>query len=257
MTDCKNSFGNARLRFHAVLCTCLAVSATAGGTAHPSDPPKGVPVGYRLVYSQDFETPAALRDFEFSYPPGWRLTTRDKNTALECFGKHRYRPKVRSPFIIGLLSGWQFGDFVLEADLRQTGRDYGHRDMCLFFGFRDTARFYYCHLATRADPHAHNIFVVNDSPRTRIADHTTAGIDWGRNAWRHVRLVRRLSDGLIAVYFEDMTTPVMTARDRTHGMGAIGFGSFDDSGMIDNIRVYAPAAAETKTRFFRSVSVKE
>lgn len=238
----------------AGVCTGRIVLAREGA---PDKLPVGIPAGYRLVYSQDFETAQALNDFEFTYPAGWRLTPKGETTALEFFGKHRYRPKVRSPFIIGLLSRRQFGDFVLDADLLQTGRDYGHRDMCIFFGFRGPTRFYYCHLATRADPHAHNIFIVNDAPRTRIAEHTTAGIDWGRNVWRHVRVVRRLADGLIQVYFDDMTTPIMTARDRTHGVGNIGFGSFDDSGMIDNVRIYAPSVTATEKRFFPSVSRKK
>jgi hypothetical protein len=53
-----------------------------------------------------------------------------------------------------------------------------------------------------------------------------------------VRLERKASDGTIRVFFDDMSTPVMTANDRTHGAGAIGFGSFDDTGKIANIRVW-------------------
>lgn len=32
----------------------------------------------------------------------------------------------------------------------------------------------------------------------------------------------------------------MTAVDRTFGMGQLGFGSFDDIGNFDDIRIYAP-----------------
>lgn len=213
--------------------------------------PEGIPSGYRLVYSQDFEGEDALSDFEFTYPAGWRIAAKGDTHCLEFFGRHQYRPKVRSPFTIGLLSGWRFGDMVLEADVLQTGRDYGHRDMCFFFGFRDAGNFYYCHLATKADQHAHNIFVVKDAPRTKIADRTTSGIDWGRDVWHRVRLVRRVEEGLIEVYYDDMTTPIMVAEDTTHGVGSVGFGSFDDSGMVDNVRIYAPSAERHDERFFR------
>ncbi len=36
------------------------------------------------------------------------------------------------------------------------------------------------------------------------------------------RIVRKVADGLIQVYFEDMTTPAMTAQDKTFGHGSIG-----------------------------------
>ena len=32
----------------------------------------------------------------------------------------------------------------------------------------------------------------------------------------------------------------MRATDTTFGMGRVGFGSFDDTGRISNIRLYAP-----------------
>ncbi len=45
---------------------------------------------------------------------------------------------------------------------------------------------------------------------------------------------------------------IMSAEDRTFGVGWLGFGSFDDTGKVDNIRVWAPVAAELKSApFFR------
>jgi hypothetical protein len=134
-----------------------------------------------------------------------------------------------------------FGDFILECDLMQTGREYGHRDMCLFFGYESPSRFYYAHIATAADDHAHNVFVVNEKPRTKIARETTKGVNWGLNVWHRVRLERTLADGLIKVYFDDLEKPIMVAEDRTFGAGYIGFGSFDDTGMISNIRIWGPS----------------
>jgi hypothetical protein len=42
----------------------------------------------------------------------------------------------------------------------------------------------------------------------------------------------------------------MTAEDKTFGAGYIGFGSFDDTGMVDNIRIWAPSAETKKAPFF-------
>ena len=48
-----------------------------------------------------------------------------------------------------------------------------------------------------------------------------------------------------------MTKPIMMAEDKTFGAGHIGFGSFDDTGKIDNIRIWGPAVETKKTDFFK------
>ena len=212
------------------------------GTLKAADGPvsSGIPQGYNLVYEQTFDQPAALQDFVVSDPAAWRHTVSNKITAFELAQQSQYKTIVRSPFNIALLADKVVGDFVLEADLIQTGKEYGHRDMCLFFGFKSPTNFYYAHLATAADEHAHNIFIVNGAPRTKIAKQTTAGVNWGLGVWHKVRLERRLADGAIRVYFDDLAKPIMVAEDKTFGAGHVGFGSFDDTGMVDNIRLWAP-----------------
>lgn len=212
---------------------------------------ENVPLGYEAAYVQTFDSPAALQDFEFTTADKWIFSPHGNGSgALEFTGPGDYQPPVRSPLTIGLIRGRRFGDFILEADLLQTGKEYGHRDMCLFFGFQDPSHFYYVHLASQADDNAHNIFVVNGEPRTNIAERTTEGIDWGSATWHRVRVERRVADGTIRVFFDDMTEPVMVARDRTFGAGLIGFGSFDDSGRIDNIRIAAPVVIGDARTFF-------
>lgn len=207
---------------------------------------------YELAYAQDFDGASAIKDFEFTNPEKWQFDDKGNGSGcLRFLGPGKYKPKVRSPIVIGLISDRMFGDFILEADLLQTGKEYGHRDMCLFYNFQDPSHFYYTHIASAADPHAHNIFIVNDKPRTAIATKTTKGIDWGKNAWHKVRLERKLADGTIKVFYDDMNTPIMTAMDKTFGMGYIGFGTFDDSGKIDNIKIYAPQSKEKRSNFFR------
>jgi hypothetical protein len=98
---------------------------------------------------------------------------------LELVKQSAYQPPFRSPINIALIKGKAFGDFILEADCLQTGKEYGHRDMCLFYGFLSPSRFYYTHLATAADPNAHNCFVVNDAARRNFASHVSKGVDWG------------------------------------------------------------------------------
>ena len=207
--------------------------------------------GFPLIYEQDFEEQEAIREFIFSDPAPWFVTGgKDGGLALEYAGRGEYKPRVRSPMIIGLIDDLVLGDFVLEADVLQTGSEYGHRDMCFFFGFRDSTRFYYIHLASQADPVAHTVHIVNDLPRKGIAKERTDGIRWIDGYWHHIRLERLIGDGDINMYFDDMETPVMVANDKTFLVGYLGFGSFDDSGKIDNIRIWAKESRKKKSDIF-------
>ncbi|MDH5609890.1 MAG: hypothetical protein OEY56_10450 [Cyclobacteriaceae bacterium] len=203
------------------------------------------------------ETPVRIIDFEagdnealFTYTDAsaWKFSNVGNSTVLELSGTSSYEPRVRSPLNIAMLNGVKYASFVLEADLRQTGKEYGHRDMCLFFGIKDASNFYYVHLASQADANAHNIFLVNDEPRRPIATRTTQGIRWG-DGWNKIRLVRDVVTGSIQIYFNDMETPIMEAVDMHFDGGYLGFGSFDDTGMIDNIRIYGTPLSE-QTAFF-------
>lgn len=215
-----------------------------------------IPGDYKLVYTQDFEKPESISDFRFTDPSAWTVSKDAKGGALELVKQSKYSPEVRSPVNIALLKDKLLGDFIVEADLIQTGREYGHRDMCLFFDVQSPKTFYYTHIATKADDHAHNIFIVNEKPRTKIAKKTTEGVNWGLEVWHKVRLERTSSDGSIKVYFDDMNQPLMVAEDKTFPNGFVGFGSFDDTGKIDNIKIWAPGVTEKKTEFYSSAPAK-
>ena len=217
------------------------------GTANAGNLPRG----YNLLYKQSFTGLEDLRDFVMTDAKAWAITTTNGITALDLVTQSKYTPAYRSPFNIALVADSVFTDFVLEADLMQTGKEYGHRDMCLFFGVQDPSHFYYAHVATAADDHAHNIFIVKDAPRIKIARQTTKGVNWGLGIWHKVRLEHKGSDGSVKVFFDDMTKPIMTAEDTTFKSGYVGFGSFDDTGMVDNIKIWGPSAETKKTEFFQ------
>ena len=214
-----------------VMIAALAVAALAAGE---------LPV----VFQEDFEKDGALEKWQPMDPSAWKIATQDGNKVLSMFKGSRYRPPVRSPRNFALIKDLYLGDFVLDLRMQSTTKDYGHRDLCLFFGYQDPSHFYYVHMALRADPHAHSVFIVNGKPRVSLIPlpgrekdkdvFRTKGIVWG-DAWHHVRLVRRVSDGLIEVYFDDMTRPIMRARDKTFAWGRVGVGSFDDTGNYDEI----------------------
>jgi len=208
-----------------------------------------IPSGYKLLYSQNFESPASFKDFVFSDPAAWRLGKDESgNGCLELFGKSRYTPKHRSPFNIALINGREFGDFIMDVELQSTVQPYNHQDMCLFFGFQSTNQFYYAHLAVRPDPNAHNLFIVNDAPRTNFAAEVSNGVVWG-NGWHKVRLQRQGAE--IKVFFDSMTKPALVGRNATFSKGFVGFGSFDDKGKIRNVKIYGTGFDEKQAGFFK------
>jgi hypothetical protein len=196
--------------------------------------------GYDVVFEQRCADATCLHAFVRSDDGKWRMHDGEHAPAMELLGKSDYRPPHRSPHSIALIEGIEVADFDLDVDLLQTGRNYGHRDLCLFFGFQSDRRFYYTHLATKPDPNAHNVFVVDDAPRKNLIEPPAAGIDWGRDVWHHVRVERRIADGTIKVYWDRQREPVLVATDTTFDWGRVGFGSFDDSGLVRNIVLRAP-----------------
>jgi len=185
-----------------------------------------------ILLKEDFENGADR--WEPTDPKGWKVIAVDGGHAYSLAKKSKYKPPHRSPLNFALLRDTEVGDFVLEARVRSTVKDYAHRDLCLFFGYQDADHFYYVHLGKTTDDHANQIFIVDGADRKKISTKTTPGTDWD-DAWRRVKIVRNAADGAIAVYFDNMDEPVMTATDKTFATGRIGVGSFDDLGDFDDV----------------------
>src|SRR5262245_45010655 len=123
---------------------CLTIAASAVA----ADKPVGIPENYQLLYEQTFQQASALQQFVMSDARAWKMAASNDHAALELVTQSQYQPPVRSPVNIALIADKVFGDFILDCELIQTGKEYGHRDMCLFFGFQSPTNFYYAHIAT-------------------------------------------------------------------------------------------------------------
>ncbi|MBX7166198.1 MAG: hypothetical protein K1X74_07600 [Pirellulales bacterium] len=192
-----------------------------------------------LLVREDFSGGADR--WEPTDPAAWEIATTPEGPVYRLARQSKYQPPHRSPVNISLLKDVAPGDFELTVRVHTTARSYGHRDMCLFFGYQDPAHFYYVHFGQRADEHANQIFIVNDAPRKMISQTSNPGTPWTED-WHRLKLVRRVADGTIAVYFDDFDKPAMTAIDKTFLSGRIGLGSFDDTGEFDDLELRgAPA----------------
>lgn len=196
--------------------------------------------GLPLLFQDDFESGKADH-WAPSDPAAWKIAKIGDNHVLSQFQPSKVETPVRSPFNRAMIRDLVVGDCILDVKLQSTIKDYPHRDMCLFFGYQDPAHMYYVHLGKQADDHANQIFIVNNEPRKKISTKSTAGTNWD-DEWHHVRVVRNVESGAIDVYFDDMQNPVMHADDKTFTWGAVGVGTFDDTGNFDDIRLYGKKA---------------
>jgi hypothetical protein len=188
-----------------------------------------------LVFSEDFEKGAER--WQPTDAAAWKITDEGGSKRYHQHQQSKVKTKVRSPFNYSLIKDVVVGDFVLDAKCKSTGKDNAHRDMCLFFGHQDAEHFYYVHIAKKADDRANQIFIVNNKDREKISKSSTDGTPWDDN-WHHVRIVREVESGKIEIYFDDMKKPIMTAIDKTFTHGRVGLGSFDDTGMWDDVKLH-------------------
>lgn len=188
-----------------------------------------------LLLKEDFQGGADR--WEPTDKSAWRIEKQGEQAIYSQFKKRsNYEPPHRSPYNMSLLRDIEVGSFTLTARVKSTHPDYGHRDVCLFFGYQDPAHFYYVHLGKKTDDHANQIFIVDGKPRTKISTRTTPGTPWD-DQWHTVRIERDADKGTIAVYYDDMQTPVMTATNLRFVRGRIGLGSFDDTSAWNHVEL--------------------
>ena len=183
-----------------------------------------------VVFKTDFSS--EYGQWTFSDESAWKRT--DEGLLSLHQKASNYKPPHRSPLHFALLTATTSGSFSMDVSVRSTHEDYGHRDVCLFFGYQGPDKFYYVHLGKVADEHCNQIFIVNESDRKKISATSNAGTPWD-DQWHQVRIERNVDTGEIRVYFDDMTTPTMTANNKTFVDGQFGLGSFDDTADFDNL----------------------
>jgi hypothetical protein len=194
-----------------------------------------------LILKEDFES--GFTRWQTSDPKGTDITWKiidigaKGNHAFRTTGKSTYKPKYRSPINIALLKDIQVTDFDLTVRVLNTNKKAkGHRDLCIFWGYQDPDHFYYVHMGSKPDPHACQIFIVNNAERTMITVDQAEGTHWD-DEWHDVKVTRRVDTGAMEVYFNDMKKPYMTAKDKTFMWGQVGLGTFDDHGNFDDFEL--------------------
>jgi hypothetical protein len=194
--------------------------------------------GLPLLLDEKFDSGAER--WQPAAAEAWKIIDTGGGKAFSQFKNVKVQTPHRSPWNIALLKDFVVGDFVLEVKVRETAPESAHRDCCLVFGYQDPAHMYYVHFArTKGDPNANQVFIVNDANRRKITDpdKESSPNQW-TGQWQRLKIVRRVADGLIEAYFEDMDKPVMVAHDKTFTWGRVGIGTFDDTADFAEVKLW-------------------
>ena len=186
------------------------------------------------VFDEQFET--GIDRWQLLDPQTWSLSKKQDNTTFEITEREsEYRPPVRSPGHVALIKDLELSSFEISFRVRSTKDTGNHRDCCVFFAYQDDQHFYYVHLGAKPDPASGQIMIVREAPRLALTKNESL-TPWD-DQWHNVRLVRRMPEGTIEVYFDSMDKPLMSGVDKTFERGRIGIGSFDDMNEFDDVVV--------------------
>jgi hypothetical protein len=214
----------------AALTAAAALLAIASCRAGQSKPGR--------VVTSDFESGSA-EAWTPNDPSHWRVAPDSGSMVYELTAAGTPGP-VRAPTSRSVLSGYDVASFEFSGRVRcDTDPAIPVRDMCVFFHYQDPAHFYYVHFAGSSDE-VHNIIgLVNGADRVKINAEPAGGSVFRLTdrAWHAFKVTCDATTGEIRAYLDDMTAPILTARDRTLAHGLVGVGSFDDTGAFDDLKL--------------------
>jgi hypothetical protein len=118
------------------------------------------------------------------------------------------------------------------------------RDVVLIFGYVDATHFYYVHVSSDSDDKFHNIIMRVDGETRQTIDQQDQPEPRLTDNWHDIK-VQHDANGSIRIFVDDMAAPLMTAQDTTYPAGAVGFGSFDDRALFDDVIISGEATART------------
>lgn len=181
-------------------------------------------------------------------PGSWKADEVDGHACLVLAVPGTQLPPVRRPGEYALLKldePLQDYSLMVEGQSLEPLSLVG-RDVCILFGYRDDAHFYYAHISNDSNGETHNVIMkVAGDTRHRI---NVEGRPEPRmtEGWHTIK-VEHMASGTITVWVDDMNQPLMTAHDTDYCSGTIGFGAFDDRAAFTTLEIISRrAAASTK-----------
>jgi hypothetical protein len=175
-----------------------------------------------------------------NHPEHWQVAKEEGSFVYQLTAPGE-QGKVRAPTSWSLLKDFDVTSFVFTGRTKcKTDPSVNQRDMCIFFHFQDETHFYYVHFSASSDEMHNVIAIVNGKDRVKINREPP-----GKSIYRltdlkfhDFKVTCDAATGEIKAYMDDMTTPVLTAADKTLDHGLVGVGSFDDTGSFADIKLW-------------------
>lgn len=176
----------------------------------------------------------------------WQVTEEDGNSAYSLLTPGP-QGKVRAPTSWSLIQEHDVTSFVVTGRLKCDADPANpNRDMLVIFHFQDPLHFYYAHFSASSDG-LHNIIgLVDGKDRAKINQEEagTSNFRLTDRKYHDFKVTYSILTGDIKAFLDDMTVPILTAKDSTLGHGLVGVGSFDDTGSFDDITLWGKAWEE-------------
>ncbi|HSQ79416.1 MAG TPA: hypothetical protein VLN41_02380 [Candidatus Bathyarchaeia archaeon] len=212
----------------------LAAAAAVLSLAVCREPAPGAP----RVVAYDFED-GSTQDWRPNDPAHWRVVD-DQGSKVYELTTVGTQGLVRAPTSYSVLAGHDVSAFEFAGRMKcYTDPAVPGRDLCVFFHYRDPTHFYYVHFSAESAA-VHNIIgLVNGADRVKINAEPVGGSVFRLTdrSWHAFKVVCDGATGEIRAYLDDMTAPILTARDRTLTHGLVGVGAFDDTGAFDDLKL--------------------
>lgn len=187
-------------------------------SAAPSLP---MPSEHLRCFGQTWLVPAAA---------DWKAETTPDGEELHLNVPRPQEANPRAPVQYALLQSQPAGCFTLEVEVRS---DVESSSLIIVYAWKDPLHFDYVHLSTDAaskQPVHNGVFHVYGGDRVRISNDEGPAALAPSTKWTKVRLVYDASTHLVETWIDERLNPSLRGVDLSLGAGAIGLGSFFNTG---------------------------
>lgn len=219
---------------HILLCFVLLLGIT---TATAQDIKTIKKTHTQIV--DDGMSDKSLAQYTYTHADKWLITENGKSGKdLKFIGGDKPVAAQRQPQEIMLIhSHDKVGDFIVEFDFFQKGRDFSLRDVCVIYGHINDSTYCYAQAASEEGRYSHNIFKLADGKTQKIGKAIVPPIIWNYQKWHHITVIRNVAARSVQLFVDDA---LVLATDTDEDIaGKIGIGTYGSEFKIDNLQVWS------------------
>jgi len=194
--------------------------------------------GYHVAFNEGFGD-KSKSNFIFSDSTRWLITKNGTpGKDIKCTSPKTDLTVATHPTQYAIIKDVMAGDFVMEFDFMQKGRDFTLRDVCVLYAFKDSSNYSFVQAASEETKLSHNVFVPQAGSWRKVGKATNKGFVWAYEKWHAIRVVRQTLNHTLELYIDNIL--VVSTNADTDGVGQLGIGTYGSDFKIDNLKVWMP-----------------